>query len=307
MLTVTNSTMQTFLSCERKYFLNQVKGYFPKRQAEHVKTGTMFHKAMEIWAGADQEAAVTYIKDMMHNIFTMNSENADFDVYKLIAQEAVIVGMIEGYPYDVRDVEGAEIEFKARYKEFLLRGKVDGHYKRGGINYLFDYKTKGSLDRVTDQELLKRNFQASFYLNVINHLCDRDEYDALEFIFIRRPSIRQKQKEGSDAYARRVVKDYKERPDFYYRKAVAHRDTEDGTWMRSFIQHIDCLTQCYEMRGSDNIERWPMRETSCGMYGRCPYLMICNKTDGWEDWYDMKGPDHHPELSELPKEETDGT
>jgi hypothetical protein len=44
------------------------------------------------------------------------------------------------------------------------------------------------------------------------------------------------------------------------------------------------------------------------MYGRCPYLSICNGTDGWEDWYDMKGPDHHPELSPLPeKEENHGT
>ena len=296
MLTITNSTMQTFLTCERKYFINQVKGYFPKRQAEHVSTGVMFHKAMEIWAESDRETAVAHIKDAMGIVFKANSENAEFDVYKLIAQEAVIVGMIEGYPYPVSDVVGAEIEFDTEYMGYCLRGKVDGEYKRGGINYLFDYKTKGSLDRVTDQELLKRNFQATFYLNVLNRLCGA-EYDALEFIFIRRPSIRQKQKEGSDAYARRVVKDYKERPEFYYRKAVAHRDTSSNGWMINLMQHIEHLAHCYEY------SFWPMRETSCGMYGRCPYLPICNQVDGWEDLFDMKGPDHHPELSQLQEKE----
>ena len=293
----TSTTIQKFMDCPRKYYLNQIQGFFTKSKPEYVKIGTLFHQGMDIWASEGKEKARNHIMDRMAELFDTLDDFSDFDPDNLEISENILLGMLDGYPYPILNNKHIEMEFHAPYKGHVLAGKVDGMCQFGGRDMIFDYKTVGSLSGKDDLELLKRNFQASFYYYVLTKL-QNYFIEGVQFIYVKRPELRQKVKESKKALAERIYKDYlsgrKDKNDklVYYLRVNTFRARGDQEWMKNLDMILNQIQSCNER------DEWPMHEVSCKSFNRrCDYLPICNKMDGWEAWYDVLGYDVHPELT----------
>jgi hypothetical protein len=280
-----------FMECPRKYYWYQKRGYSPKKRPDYVQLGTYFHKAMEVWARAGQEEARATIKNTLSKQLDETKHIEDFDPHSLEKAEAILLGMVDGFPYPVEPT-AIEEKFALDFEGHLLAGRVDGTKTIGGRAMIFDYKTKGSLDDVGDDSLLVRDFQASFYFYSMVLL--NRYFEGVEFLYVRRPSLRQRQKEPWWSFCKRIYKDYidKNRRDFYYARAVTYRDRKDAAWLDNLRQVLKNIEIC------DNFDIWPMYESACKVWTRCPYMRICNDDSDWKDHYDDIGPDAHPELEE---------
>lgn len=287
----TCTTTRAFMECPRKYYYMQICGYFPKYRPEYVNLGILFHRAMEAYAHGGLVKAQRQIKNDISNTFDEARKIEDMDTKLLEKAEYTLLGMVEGYPYEVNPTS-AEMKFEVEFEGHLLGGKVDGIRTGGGRAMIFDYKTKGSLDGVDDHALLSRDFQASFYFYGLGLLCKR--FEGVEFIYVRRPSLRQRRKERFTTFCERIYKDYldENRRDFYYGRAFTFRDPDDKTWLEN-LKNVLKNIQIF-----DNFDIWPMHETACRLYRRCQYLPICNNEEGWQEKYDVLGPDAHPELED---------
>lgn len=293
----TSTTIQKFMDCPRAYYHNQIQGYFPKKRPEYIAVGSLFHQAMDIWASEGKEEARAHIRERTGEVFDRLDEFPDFDPDNLEVTEQVLLGMLDGYPYPITENKHIEMEFHAPYKGHVLAGRVDGMCQYGGRDMIFDYKTVGSLSGRDDEELLKRNFQASFYYHVLTKLQNYN-IEGVQFIYVKRPELRQGKKENKKTFAQRIYKDYlsgrkdKNGDLVYYKRANTFRARNDQMWMRNLDMILNQIQTCNEKA------EWPMHEISCKSWNRrCEFLPICNKIDGWEAWYDVLGYDVHPELT----------
>ena len=174
----------------------------------------------------------------------------------------------------------------------------------GGRDMIFDYKTVGRLPG-DDDELFKRNFQASFYFYVLSTL-QQYSMEGIQFIYVKRPELRKRAKESRKQLAERIYKDYlsgrkdKEGELVYYKRVNTFRARNDQSWMKNLDMILGQIQGCNERN------EWPMHEVSCKNFNRrCEYLPICNKIEGWEAWYDVLGFDVHPELTFADGKERD--
>ena len=289
---LTPTTIQMFMRCKRLYKLSQIDGWYPKHRPEYINLGTLFHIAMETWAKHSKESAIKCIKTETSKVFQETFDLGDFDSKHLEKAESTLLGMLEGYPFPVA-TDAPEREFYHPYGDHVLAGKIDGIRSTGGRLMITDYKTKGSLDQVDDEDLLKRNFQASFYFYLLSKI-DEKPYEGVEFIYVRRPALRLKTKppEQWASFCRRIQRDYNDpkRKDFYFKRVFTFRDRKDMGFWRNL--HLIVREIGYSME--QNV--WPMNETSCSQYRKCPYIAICNGDPDWEARFVNRGSDHHPEL-----------
>ena len=103
---------------------------------------------------------------------------------------------------------------------FPLRGKVDGllRQSRGSKGlWLFDTKTKGSIDEPSIVPRLGYDFQMGFYMYLIKMIYN-EQVDGLIYSLIKRPGLRQKVSETVDEYAKRCGLDAYNAPDDYFKR-----------------------------------------------------------------------------------------
>jgi len=291
MTVLTKTNLQDFMSCPYYYKLNQIDGLFYKSQSLIVSIGTLFHSAMEIWGKHGKEDALGFISQAVKQCFNDNKLNAEFKPQDLEKVSATIHGMVNGYPYPVQ-ADGCEVEFMVDFYGFKLAGKWDGDYKDAGRSVLFDYKTKGRLPKL-DHGLLKRDLQGQLYFHVARQL--GMDVEGFEQILVKRSELRQGKKESWPAYLQRIRMDYvdpKRVDDNYARHAVLYDPDGEEFWA-NLRMVTDNVQRCM------GTKRWPQHTINCKTrwHKHCVYLPVCNKELGWEELYDVMGPDHHPELS----------
>jgi hypothetical protein len=289
---LTATTLQMFLDCPRKYQQNQIHGWFEKDVSEPLLIGNIFHECMERWGKYGKEDAIKHVKMAVSQRFTDTYQDADFDTDALERIEHMLLGMVDGYPYE-GVADKYEHEFSLPLKGHLLAGKVDGLQSIGGRRMVFDYKTTNKIYDKGNPDLLRRDFQASLYFYALSKTLNA-QFDGVEFIYVKRSELKPWESKNEQwlTYCRRLQKDYldEKRRDTYYKRAFTLRDPKDETFWSNLLLVVSELDRCVD------IDRWIMNETSCSKYGRCPYLDICNGRVGWETQYENRGPDHHPEL-----------
>lgn len=291
---LTSTNIQDYLTCPRFYYLNQIKGYFKKRKDLNLSIGTLFHSAMEIWSKEGQEGAIGFLRTAVQHTFKEHRLDPSFDTAELTKADAILLGMVEHYPFPVM-ADQVEVEFRVPFNNFDLAGKWDGEHSYDGRKVIFDYKTKKRMpSHIDDFSLNKRDFQGQFYFYVARKLLKADQFEGFEKIYVKQPELRQNKNETLDRFCFRMRQDYAKRPDFYYKRVPIFFDPDDG----EFMNNLTYLTSEIGARIKHGTY-WEMNYTNCKTkyHKHCVYLPICNQEPGWEDLYDFKGPDHHPELS----------
>jgi hypothetical protein len=290
---LTSTNIQDFLTCPKYFYWNQVRGAFKKGININMSVGTLFHSAMEIWAKEGQEGAIGFLRTAVQHTFRECRDDPAFNPDELTKIDAILLGMVSHYPFPVL-ADQAEVEFRVPFLDFELAGKWDGEHCYDGRKVIFDYKTKKRMpSHIDDFSLNKRDFQGQFYFYTARLLLRHDEYEGFEKIYVKQPELRQGKKETLHEFCRRIQQDYAQRTDDYYKRVPIFFDPEDG----EFIHQLTLILKQIKQRLADNV--FEMNYTNCKTkyHKHCVYLPACNQEIGWEDLYDWRGPDHHPELS----------
>lgn len=292
---LTQSRIQMRKNCAFKEHLRYNHRLVPKRNSEARNIGTAVHKGLETHS---VDAALAELDREVHS-----QEEQD----KLDVRKATVSAMLKGYwAAGFQEFDSLEPELKfsvpirnprtgAFSKKFLFEGKVDGVAMVDGQHWLVEYKTAGALDQSYFDKLYLDTQITSYIYGAQRAL--GITFAGVIYRVIRKPTIRQKQKETLDEYCKRLEADYldPERKEFYFADAKLYRSQED---IAAFEQELWDFTQQYLF---DNRCNCHMRNTSrCLDWGKCEYMPICMQEAGWEALYERREP--HEELKDEPKE-----
>lgn len=308
---VTATNFYDYMLCPKLYYWRQVKGYQWKMMPGYIGLGTLVHSGLEERALNGMESAIRMITDKLEAAFAGTEDEADysssFSGDKLAIHETTAKAMVRNTPESwlMNDLLTVEEEFYVPWDtsmgEIVLAGKVDGTLRREGRLVIRDYKTMGDFGKYQDPLILERNWQANFYRYMLPAF-DYEKYgeiEGMEFLLIRRPTIRQRQKETVMQYMKRVELDYAspKRVDHYYGDVIAFPTGGEDKFRTTLNQWLE------DMSNAITTGEFRQSHPQCSPFAgrRCPYLKLCLGHKGAEEDFHCKGANCHPELHDLTK------
>lgn len=288
---LTYSRIKARKNCPMAEHLRYTKQLVSKFRKPSLDIGTAIHKGLE--TGSIDDALKT-----LPDIFATSQEDAD----KAETNRVLVTAMLTGYfaryePFDL-GVTQNEIKFnipiinpktKATSKSFCLQGKVDALTMIDGQYWLVEYKTAGQINN-SYFERLEIDDQITSYIYALQKTLNIKIVGVI-YRVIKKPGIKQTQKETLAQYHERLLKDYQERPDFYYFESKFYRSQED---LAKFERDLWYFTQqmLYEKRLDINTRN----ASRCVDFGVCTYFPICTNQEDAELLFEVKAP--HEELNE---------
>jgi hypothetical protein len=188
-----------------------------------------------------------------------------------------------------------------------LGGKLDLIVKRAGRTVIMDHKTT-SEDIGVDSGYwthLRIDGQVSQYslLAVLNGI----QIDQVVWDVIRKPTIKQTQKETLEGYEQRLTDDCtKVRPEFYFQRQVAPQLDDSTLEYASDLPQIaddirSARRRVERMRQAGHEVLPPKSTGSCFLYHtRCKFFGLCTGTDSISNW--QKKEKKHKELDGVPED-----
>lgn len=299
---LTASSLAALTSCARKYFLSYELGMRKKVPADALKFGTAFHAGLEVRAkGVSPECAVQTAIE--------TAGDAAFDEVTAEKINALLVGYYSRYGNGTEDATIAEMTpevefcFKLPFlRGFAVAGKIDGIVTlKDGRRGLIEHKTTGE-DISWDSDYWRNinRDQIALYGIAIEKL-KLPSVDVYLYDVIRKPTIRQTQKETAAEYGERLLNDATEvRPDYYYaRREIPLLDCDrEGLARRlmaagSLIKHYRKEAAKMDAMGAWSGEAW----LKCGSMmtcKACPFRGICDSPTVPDDFETGRA---HEELS----------
>jgi len=300
----TSTTIMKFMECPRKWYYNQMMGFFRKGMSIPLGVGIKFHDLREHqFQSRDWETSFNHVfKDWY------GGDIMDVDMRTLQKIAAMVKGMAKHCPWDFKGVMGVEKEFYVHDLRELdihlmypdsVAIKIDQWgYTEGFGSWISDYKTRSTvsdIDTMRNENRWKMDFQSSFYWFVADRAVLK-EMSGFRFLMVSRSGIQQRKKRNPESYEDylfRLVEEYTNTKKYYAEMWVKKHEM-----MTDFRKQLE-----YNLRNLQACREhcnFPMKYTQCSSpRGVCEYLPICTKSDGWEHLYDKFGPDHHPELTNV--------
>lgn len=267
---LSHTRLSAFLNCERKYELGHVDRLELLARPKPLTMGHAFHRSIELndpEAGANELRAEAVV-----------SSQQDED--RLRVDEATIVSAAALYlaQWPAPADEQRELEFKVRLRNpwsghysrtFDLLGKADGVTDLGTHLDLSEIKFTGNID-VQRVRRLKLDRQVSLECYGLWRATGKFVRE-VNYRFVRKPSIRQRQKESVDEFCVRLAQDYVERPDFYSHGETLYRDTEDLLRIEG-----ELWEWADQMRRAKTRDLWTRNTSQCHEFGGCAFIPICS-------------------------------
>ncbi len=287
METLTYSRLRLRLNCPFAEHLRYDLGLAPKSSSAPRLLGSAVHKGLE--TGSITEALAVF--DAVQP-FTQEQQSAlDLD---MATCRAMLYGAQQAFA-PLEDLQTEQCfslpiinpETDAASRSFVLSGKVDGVCTLGGESWLVEYKTASSVDRQYISRL-RLDGQVTTYLYAMQRVLDKPLAGVI-YRIIRKPSIRQTQKETFEAFCDRLEADYRDRPEFYFIEERLYRSQED---LDLFEAELWDITQ--RMLWERQRDVYPRNTARCTDFGTCEYMPICLQEAGCEARYERRDP--HEEL-----------
>ena len=281
----TNSRLSAWQDCPRKEayrFRDQIVPMGGSSIAQCI--GRAVHKGIETWSVDEGMASL----DMGYPT-TME------EVEQMEVATATTRAMLEGYlaRFEPFEIHNPEMEFLigARYptkkglrrsNRVMLAGKIDDIAVIDGQEWLVEYKTAGQIDKAYFDRLYVDS-QISFYMMAAKRI----GYKPVGVIYrvIKKPSIRVRKDETITAFTERLIKDYKERPDFYFHEERLYRADDD---LEAF--EIDLWKEIKQAEKNASEGFLARHSHACSNWGSCPYLPLCMGEAGAENMYTQERP-----------------
>lgn len=289
-LGISNSELQTFKSCKRKWMLSyyMCRGLNPANQKPTgaLLLGSRVHYALQQYYEYGTDLLVALNSQYQEAI-----EKETFPDYKIDLEKEWDLGraMLEGYKQWLEETgadEGLEflaaeanVEVDSGVEGVTLRGRLDARIRRAfdGAHLFMDHKTTGSLTS-GPVELLAIDEQMLTY-------CLLEYLDAVNKTGSGPPEPTDG---GIYNMLRKVKRTATAKPPFYDRIEVRHNKQElRSMWLRIHAE----LKEIIEIRrrldaGEDHrYVAYPRPSGECTW--RCPFLPICPMLDDGSRWQEM--------------------
>lgn len=278
---LTYSRLRLRMNCPYAEHLRYEQLLVPKASSNPRLLGSAVHKGLETGNMAEALSILESVRSI-----TQEQQGAqDLD-------KAICKAMLEGAEKALAPLQSLrpEQEFSlpilnpstgAVSRSFALSGKVDGICVHEGETWLVEYKTASSVDRQYIARL-RLDGQVTTYLYAMQRVL-RQELAGVIYRIIRKPLIRQTQKESFEAYCDRLEADYRERPDFYFTEERLYRSQAD---LRQYEIDLWNLTQRILWERKHAIH--PRNPARCTDFGTCEYMPICMGESGCEALYERR-------------------
>lgn len=283
---LSNSSIQTFKSCRRRFWLEQYRGLKPKvsELIGPLPFGSRIHKALELYYGelahgmTSEEADLTGIWAQLceDDRYLFEDEFGDAAPFNSEAELGRI--MLEGYLEWVAD-EGIDSDLEILSQEERLEhefldgrvrvvGKVDQRVRRKSDNtrLIRDFKTTAQF--ATLEKTIDQNEQ--FLLYMLLEAYKRDEVDRVSGAIV---TALRKTKRTASA-----------KPPFYEQFEVSHNVFE----MRTFFMHLDgvmrdivAMWDALDAGVDHHQVAYPTPTRDCSW--KCPFAAGCRMFDDGSD------------------------
>jgi hypothetical protein len=281
---LSHSRLNLFLACHRKYELHYEERLEPVGGIEALSLGSAFQKAIEL-QNPDYAPMVLdgYYKDD-EGLWNPPAEPIHFHTQeaedKHRVNQAIVRAAAALYlrKWPAPAGERREFEFKVR-----LRNPWTGHYSRTFdlLGYTDALEGEGPF-KLTENKLVGRvdavmvkRLPLDRQLALLRYGIWRAEghpVSEVAFRWIKKPSIKQRQKETVEEFCDRLAADYEEREDFYaYEPPASYITAAD-------LLRIECelWTWAEQLRQLRRQRIYDRNTSVCSEYGGCKYLPICS-------------------------------
>lgn len=271
---VSNSEIQTFKDCRRKWYLNNYRHLMPKKVkvSGPLALGTRVHGALEAFYNGE-DLIESYMKLLKQDEIIAYAN--DLDVDALLSEGEMGRIMLEGYinwieeeaidsKYDIISNEET-LEMPMLDGRVILRGKIDMRLRRksDGTRLIRDFKTVGQ----TFQQYaatLNLNEQALTYMTLdAYHNTEEDRADGAIFTLLK------KNKQTRAA-----------KPPFYGEEEVLHNIfTLRSFWIRlnATLSDMMAVKDALDAGATHQSVAYPRPSGDCTW--KCPYFSICGSMD----------------------------
>jgi len=275
-----------------------------RRQA--LDFGTYFHKLLEIKAKHPHLTPGGVIQ----------RNNANLDKSLIPVANVVFRKYVEHYKETKHNYLSQEDVFDVPYnfggnRKIRLRGRFDEIIsKPDGSIWIQENKTKERINPSRLDETIPRNLQTMFYAVAASLHYNRPVSGVL-YQVVRKPSIKQKQKESEEEFIERLEEDIDNRPDFYFFRWEIHFPQKHiENFKRTDLNpHLRALEEWWESIKNDPFSPWlDAEEKPNPHHWKRPFGVYEPMTNGTGDFYDIialnkrntvtSGNDPFPELKD---------
>lgn len=318
---LTNSELRTFRRCAREHHYRYRLLRRPRRDADSLRFGTLFHAALEAWwrAPAFPEsrlcAGIKAIED--------HARTTDVDPYDRVDAEELILG----YTARWGDAAPAVVAVEAQFEAPLVNpatGAASKTYRVGGkLDVLFAY---GFMEHKTTSEdiglggeywqrISALDSQVSMYTVGARALGVEGPctYDVVRKVALRplraTPPDKRKYTKTGELYAKQ--REHDETPDEYRVRVREHiAENPERYYARGEIVRLDhdeaehaadVWQTSRAMREAELAQRYPRNPDACLRYGRtCEYFAVCSGQSSIDDDATFRTANAaHEELEEI--------
>lgn len=306
---VTQGAINAFLTCREKARLSLQEGLTPiSRDRGALIFGNLVHGVLEQLHHSKEYKPKAQALKLARKLVGAQEEKMrptiasdqlqEFEQLAGMA-EALTVGYITHWAdKDTKDMnwQQSEAVFSVPWtlssgRKTVLRGKMDGVFRRGKRLWLFETKTKSQVREDVLIDTIPLDLQVAAYLEAIRVSTGETPQGAL-YNVLRRPGLRLGAKETIKAFTDRCMEDVLTRPEHYFIRFEVALTKDELEQSRLELDNI-----------LDEMERWAMGEghfrSAChcaGMWGPCDFLPICARQDRGR--FAVKEA-HFPELEEA--------
>ena len=271
-MNVSNNSIAIASSCWKKWYWRYVERLEPKLKPINLTLGSVMHEAFDrFYKGTSKVDVLVFIVKSFDDELAQCSVN---DAENMAIAKWTAVGMWSHYPHSLSEFEAVdtEIDFNVplgRMRGVRLFGRVDKRFKHRGVWWLGEFKTTSNTSLFVKSLDTARQATTYTYAAIKSGI----EVEGVLYDLIRKPALRRRVEETVEDFGKRIIVDYRDRPNEYYSRHYAYRN-------RVQLQQFedDTASIAREMRTRTRKNDFPRNVDSCWNYNReCDFKKICFK------------------------------
>lgn len=260
-----HSRINCFKLCPKQYEYKYIKHLYPLSDNNNLMLGNILHKGIELKS----------IPQLLNYIEELNiTPNESTETLVTLA-----LAMVEAYfkKYGYNEIVKNELHFEFPFEEndFKLHGYIDGIIEEPDGYWLLEIKTASIINKDYIDKLMFNDQISRYMYAVKNGFVEDFKLDkpllGIKYRIIKKPMIRQKQKETIVEFRNRLIEKLQEEE--YMIELLLNRTDEE-------------IMECIRDTAEDIITmktagRFTKTLSACSTYGRCPYMeLCCNEPNG---------------------------
>lgn len=268
---ITQSMLASFLTCRQKSQY-QLDRWEPIATTSSMNRGNLFHLALELWYG-HQYHNLPFLPAVEERWRQLTFKQGPVDPIAFEESMSLLQALWPHYTTHWKHADSKftwhslEQVFDVVWNGFRLRGKFDGIAKINNKYWLFETKTKASIDEDGLLDQLQFDFQVLYYLTAMRAL--GIEGNGVIYNVIRIPTLLKKEsiQERMERLSNLVLKD----PKYYFMRLEV-----------SYSQDIITRFELELLSKLKDYQAWTKgslptyrNETACIGRMKCPFLKAC--------------------------------